>query len=108
VTKFREKLTALRAELRELFVERDEVVDATLAAILSAHHVLLVGPPGTAKSMLAEQLCRRVAGADYFQCRFGGSKKTTTGVSRTTSFPRPTWRFSMRCSRDRARSSTRC
>jgi MoxR-like ATPase len=67
VTKFREKLTALRAELRELFVERDEVVDATLAAILSAHHVLLVGPPGTAKSMLAEQLCRRVAGADYFQ-----------------------------------------
>jgi MoxR-like ATPase len=67
VTTSRERIAALRGELRELFVERDEVVDASLAALLCAHHVLLVGPPGTAKSMLAEELCRRIEGAGYFQ-----------------------------------------
>jgi MoxR-like ATPase len=41
-------------------------VDALLAALLARHHVLLVGPPGTAKSMLAEELCRRLDGAHYF------------------------------------------
>ena len=29
--------------------------------------MLLIGPPGTAKSMLADELCRRLNGADYFQ-----------------------------------------
>ncbi len=27
----------------------------------------MIGPPGTAKSMLADELCRRIEGADYFQ-----------------------------------------
>src|SRR5574342_350688 len=62
-----EKLKAIREELRQSFIERTELIDGALAALLSSHHVLVIGPPGTAKSMLADELCRRIEGANYFQ-----------------------------------------
>jgi MoxR-like ATPase len=61
------KLAAIRDELNQLFLERTDLIDGALCALLSAHHVLIIGPPGTAKSMLADELCRRIEGADYFQ-----------------------------------------
>src|SRR5229473_1415762 len=61
------KLAAIRDELNQLFLERAELIDGALCALLSAHHLLIIGPPGTAKSMLADELCRRIEGANYFQ-----------------------------------------
>ncbi|HXZ88845.1 MAG TPA: AAA family ATPase [Candidatus Binataceae bacterium] len=61
------KLAAIRDELNHVFLERAELIDGALCALLSASHVLVIGPPGTAKSMLADELCRRVEGANYFQ-----------------------------------------
>src|SRR5271156_49581 len=61
------KLSAIRDELNQLFLERAELIDGALCALLSASHILVIGPPGTAKSMLADELCRRIEGADYFQ-----------------------------------------
>jgi len=61
------KLATIRDELNHLFLERAELIDGALCALLSANHVLVIGPPGTAKSMLADELCRRIEGADYFQ-----------------------------------------
>ena len=63
----REKLKSIREELKQTFLERADLIDGALAALLSSHHLLIIGPPGTAKSMLADELCRRVEGADYFQ-----------------------------------------
>src|SRR5437899_8685067 len=63
-----EKLKKIRDELRQTFLERADLIDGALAALLSSNHVLVIGPPGTAKSMLADELCRRIEGADYFQC----------------------------------------
>lgn len=63
----KEKLLALRDELRQTFLERGDLIDGALAALLSAQNLLIIGPPGTAKSMLADELCRRIEGADYFQ-----------------------------------------
>lgn len=63
----RDTLSSIREELRQQFLERAPVIDGALAALLSGHHVLIIGPPGTAKSMLAEELCRRLEGAQYFQ-----------------------------------------
>jgi len=63
----RVKLGQLRDELNRMFFERADLIDGALAALLSRSHVLLIGPPGTAKSMLAEELCTRIEGANYFQ-----------------------------------------
>jgi MoxR-like ATPase len=61
------KLARIREELNRMFVERADLIDGALVAMLSASHVLIIGPPGTAKSMLADELCERIEGANYFQ-----------------------------------------
>ena len=63
----RDLLRRIHEELQQRFLERAEVIDGALVALVSAQHVLLVGPPGTAKSMLADEICRRLEGARYFQ-----------------------------------------
>jgi MoxR-like ATPase len=63
----RDALRTIRDELQQIFLERAELIDGVLVALLAAQHVLVVGPPGTAKSMLADEICRRLTGARYFQ-----------------------------------------
>jgi MoxR-like ATPase len=63
----RDTLVRLREELAQVFLERADVIDGALCALLAGQHVLIIGPPGTAKSMLADELCRRIEGAHYFQ-----------------------------------------
>ena len=63
----REILRTIRDELQQIFLERAELIDGALVALLAAQHVLVIGPPGTAKSMLADEVCRRITDARYFQ-----------------------------------------
>ena len=67
ISSTREKLSRLKNELGNQFLERTDAIEGALAALLARQHVLLIGPPGAAKSMLADELCRRVEGAQYFQ-----------------------------------------
>ena len=48
-------------------LERDVPVRLLLLGALAGEHVLLIGPPGTAKSELARRLHRVFAGARYFE-----------------------------------------
>src|SRR5258708_14329974 len=61
------KLARIREELNRMFLERADLIDGAIVAMLSANHVLIIGPPGTAKSMLADELCGRIESANYFQ-----------------------------------------
>lgn len=62
-----EKLKAVISELKSRFYERDELIEGAICAILTSNHVIIIGPPGTAKSQLANDLCSRITGANYFQ-----------------------------------------
>ncbi len=59
-----EKFKTMRKEMQEALVERDEEIDMCLTALLSQHHALLVGSPGTGKSMIAEVLSNWIEGSN--------------------------------------------
>jgi MoxR-like ATPase len=61
------KFLALAQRLQDSFVERAAVVDDLVCAALAGEHVLLLGPPGTAKSALARAFCGAISGAEYFE-----------------------------------------
>ena len=54
------RLHAFFGELQQRFVEREELLVQTALALLSREHVLITGPPGTAKSRLACAILGRI------------------------------------------------
>jgi MoxR-like ATPase len=61
------RVQALLDALDAAFVERRKHARFGLLALLAGQHVLLLGPPGTAKSALARALCACFADASYFE-----------------------------------------
>src|SRR3954452_2035189 len=51
-----DKFAATRKELSAALIERDDEIDLILTALVAREHPLLVGPPGTAKSLLLDSL----------------------------------------------------
>lgn len=61
-----EKLRRIRAELAETLLERDEMILGLILGLLTGRHVLFVGPPGTAKTMLVNEFGRRLVDGRVF------------------------------------------
>ena len=55
VDAFVEKFKLLKQEIARVIVGQDEVVTNTLISIFSQGHVLLVGVPGLAKTLLVHE-----------------------------------------------------
>jgi MoxR-like ATPase len=60
---------AIRAEVAKAIVGQDTVIDHLLIALFSGGHVLLEGPPGTAKTLLAQSFAATL-GLDYGRIQF--------------------------------------
>lgn len=58
--------------MKRAFVAKDEIIDLLGVALVSGENIFLHGPPGTAKSALVHDLCRRLHGGsfDYLLTRF--------------------------------------
>ena len=61
------RIRTIRDALTEGLVERDVAVRLALLAALTGEHLLLIGPPGTAKSLVARRLRRAFKDAAYFE-----------------------------------------
>jgi MoxR-like ATPase len=64
-----ELLARARVEVAKGVVGHDEAVDLILIAALARGHVLLEGPPGTAKTLLAQTMSR-ILGASFRRVQF--------------------------------------
>lgn len=70
----KERLRTLIEHLNHGLVEREAAIKAALLAMLAGENMLLVGPPGTAKSLIARKLAKCLdegtdsqAGKEYFE-----------------------------------------
>jgi MoxR-like ATPase len=57
-----QRFVAFFRELQGVFVERDDLLTQIALALIGREHVLITGPPGTAKSQLAAAVLRRILG----------------------------------------------
>jgi MoxR-like ATPase len=59
------KFAATRRELAAALIERDAEIDLCPTALVAREHVLLVGPPGCAKSLLLDSLLAWTGGRKF-------------------------------------------
>ncbi len=61
--------SAIRQEVARAVVGQEETVELMLVALFAGGHILLEGPPGTAKTLLAPMLRARI-GLDFGRIQF--------------------------------------
>lgn len=61
-----------RADLHDTFVAKDEVADLMIVSLVAGEHLLIVGPPGTAKTAIVHRLVQRIDARrfEYLLTRF--------------------------------------
>ena len=69
LTAFQQLAEALRGEIRKVIAGQDALIDQVLTALFARGHCLLEGPPGTAKTLLAQCLSR-VTTLDFGRVQF--------------------------------------
>lgn len=61
-----EKIWDIGRNLKNYFIQRDEIIDTMFISLLCKQHTLLIGPWGSAKSNLIEYFTQTILGYSYF------------------------------------------
>lgn len=62
-----QKFQGVRREIEGFVFERKDIIKMALIAMMAKEHMLLIGPPGVAKSMIINQITQRIEGASLFE-----------------------------------------
>ena len=62
-----ENIGEVHSQLCESFPERNQLISGSLTALLAGEHVLMLGPPGTAKSLFARTVAGATSSKSYFE-----------------------------------------
>ncbi len=62
-----QKFNAVKDYLNSRFLQREEIIEGCLTALVAQQHILLLGPPGTAKTQLISELGACIEGGHHFQ-----------------------------------------
>lgn len=63
----KEKLSIIIDKLNEGFIERKKIIKISLLTLLAQENLVLVGPPGTAKSEISRRLSNIIKDGSYFE-----------------------------------------
>lgn len=63
----REKILKLIKELNKGLIEREDTIKIALLTMLAQENIILVGPPGTAKSEISRRMAQAVKDDSYFE-----------------------------------------
>lgn len=111
----KQKIQALQTQLSQGLINRDDEIKASLLTMIAGENIVLVGRPGTGKSMVARKMSQALAPIntennyfEYLLTKFSTPeeifgplsiselKKITLCVTRQGIYPRLAWRFWMR------------
>jgi MoxR-like ATPase len=62
----KEDLLKIKSAFMSYFKEREAEINGSLLAVLSGENILFLGPPGTAKTQLAKNICQSIEGGNFF------------------------------------------
>lgn len=65
IDEVRQRVWQIRDALHGALVERDDAIECVMLGFVSQEHVVLEGPPGTAKSLLSDALMQCIDGGSY-------------------------------------------
>lgn len=67
-------LVQIEDELNDYFLERKDVIRATLLAVLAGEHIFMLGPPGVAKTQLVKTFVKCILGMRFFEAALSKSR----------------------------------
>ena len=66
MAEIKDKIIQTLKELDKKIVERPDENRMILLGVLAGEHILILGPPGTAKSMTARTICQLISNGEFF------------------------------------------